>query len=471
MVIKGNARGSPGDLAKHLQRLDTNERMEVKELRGVVAHDLSRALREMDAQGAALRTTRTLYHASINTRADERLTEEQRTQAIDRLEAALGLTGQPRAIVVHEKFGREHCHVVWARTDLEHMRAIRCDHNYRKHEEVARHLEREFGHARVQGAHAERAGEKRPERTPSHAEMQQAQRSGVTPQQAKKQITALWQRTDNGKAFAAALEQEGWILARGDRRDFVAIDREGETHSLARRIDGAKAKDVRERLADLDVAALPTVDQAREQQRARQAAREEARPAVPQAREQERGFPATPEIPTQAQAPQSEHAPPVRPDARPEPVQSPRTTTPAVHATVAKTPDQLRAAARDMLDALPAATRAAVREAGHAITPSAPAIGKAARKGGRIVSGLLGGFGKLVDILTASDTTPKTPAEARERVKQADVAHTERAADRAAARKESEMERFARTFESQQRVEREERERDDDRGRGRDRTR
>jgi len=240
VVIKGNARGSPADLAGHLQRTDTNERMEVKELRGVVAQDLDGALREMDALGAALRTKRTLYHASINTRADEPLTDEQRLHAVNRLEKALGLAGQPRVIVVHEKEGREHCHVVWARTDLEHMRAIRCDHNYRTHEEVARALEREFGHEKVQGAHAERDDKERPDRTPSHAEMQQAERSGLSPKEAKAWITTLWQATDSGKAFAAALESQGWMLARGDKRDFVVIDRAGEAHSLARRIDGAK---------------------------------------------------------------------------------------------------------------------------------------------------------------------------------------------------------------------------------------
>jgi len=63
-------------------------------------------------------------HASINTRADERLPPEQRMQAIDRLEKDLGLTGQPRAVVVHEKEGREHCHVVWSRIDLDKMRTI-----------------------------------------------------------------------------------------------------------------------------------------------------------------------------------------------------------------------------------------------------------------------------------------------------------------------------------------------------------
>jgi len=280
VVIKGGARGRAGDLAAHLQRTDTNERAEVKELRGVVAGDLDGALREMAAVASGTRSKRPLYHASVNTAPDEPLTEEQWTRAIDRLEEKLGLTGQPRVVVEHEKGTREHRHVVWSRIDLEQMRAISDSHNYRKHEEVARELEQEFGHKRVQGAHAERDGAERPERTPSHAEMQQAERTKLTPQQAKEQITAIWQRTDNGKAFAAALEQEGWILALGDRRDFVLIDHKGEPHSLAKRVEGAKTKDVRARMADLDPATVPDVEQAKVQQRARQVAREEVRTAA-----------------------------------------------------------------------------------------------------------------------------------------------------------------------------------------------
>ena len=207
MVIKGSARGSPGQLAAHLVRTDTNEKMRVVEQRGVAAEDLAGALKEMDAIGAALRTDRTLYHASINTRADEHMTPAQWTAAIDRLEERLGFAGQPRVVVEHAKEGREHVHVVWARTDLEHMRAIRVDHNYRTHEEVARELEREFGHARVQGVHIERDGpdgerQPRPDRTPSHAEMQQAERNGLRPTEAKAQITEIWRRTDSGPAVS-----------------------------------------------------------------------------------------------------------------------------------------------------------------------------------------------------------------------------------------------------------------------------
>lgn len=234
------------------------------ELRGVAARDLTGALKEMDALGAGLRTERTLYHASINTRADETMTPEQWLIAINRLEAKLGFTGQPRAIIEHRKEGREHVHIVWSRTDLDRMRAIPDSHNYRKHEEVARELEREFGHARVQGAHAERDGTPRPDRTPSHAEMQQAARNSLTPKEAKAHVTAIWQQTDNGQAFAAALFDTGWMLARGDRRDFVAVDPYGGVHSLARRVEGATAADIRTRLSDIDPAKVPPVAMARQ---------------------------------------------------------------------------------------------------------------------------------------------------------------------------------------------------------------
>lgn len=157
-MIKSNARGGPVDLAKHLKRADTNERVEILGLRGVAALDLGGALREMYAMGTALRTTRTLCHASINVPAHERLTPEQRSQAINRLALACGLTGQPRASVEHDKRGGE-----------GDARALPC------RRVVARELDREFGHARVQSVHVERDGPTgkrvmRPARAPSHAE-------------------------------------------------------------------------------------------------------------------------------------------------------------------------------------------------------------------------------------------------------------------------------------------------------------
>jgi hypothetical protein len=251
-------------------RTDTNERVEVQEITGVVAEDLRGALLEIAAVASGTQTKKPFYHASINTPLEERLTEEQRAYAIDRLAEKLGLSGQPRIVVVHEKKDREHCHIVWSRIDLDRMAAVSDSHNYRKHEEVARDLEREFGHERVQGAHIEREGRPRPKRTPSHVEMLQVERGAVRPEEAKAFVTDLWQRTDSGQSFKQALEERDWVLARGDRRDFVVIDPEGGTHSLARRVEGAKAKDIRAGMADVDPESLPSVAEARATQRERQ---------------------------------------------------------------------------------------------------------------------------------------------------------------------------------------------------------
>jgi hypothetical protein len=100
--------------------------------------------------------------------------------------------------------------------------------------------------------------------------MLQAERTGLGVKTVKAKITELWRRADSGQAFAAALKSEGYLLARGDRRDFVVIDPRGGTHSLARRVEGAKVKDIGERMRDLDPAQLPSVTEARQSQQQRQ---------------------------------------------------------------------------------------------------------------------------------------------------------------------------------------------------------
>jgi hypothetical protein len=285
MIIKGKSRGNGAQLGQYVVTPRDNERVEVVEIRGLAADNVPDAVIEMEAHAAGTRCEKPLYHASINTRASERLTDEQRMRAVDRLEAELGLTGQPRVVVVHEKKGREHCHIIWDRTDLENMRAIPDSHNYRKHEEVARELEREFGHERVQGAHVERDGKPRPKRTLSHAEMQQAERTGISPQQVTQEITQIWRNTESGRDFADGLSNAGYVLARGDRRDFVVVDRESGTHSLARRIEGVRVKDVRERMADIDASQLPSVAGAK----AIQAFRKEAEQELQRREEETKG--------------------------------------------------------------------------------------------------------------------------------------------------------------------------------------
>lgn len=142
MIIKGGSCKGAGRIAAHLSRTDQNERAELTELRGVLAGDLRTALREMETAALCSRARKPFYHASINPRAHERMDAGQWTAATDRLESALGLTGQPRAVIEHVKDGRVHRHIVWLRVDLAQSRVISDSHNFRKHEQCARDLER-----------------------------------------------------------------------------------------------------------------------------------------------------------------------------------------------------------------------------------------------------------------------------------------------------------------------------------------
>ena len=277
MIIKGKSRAGPAALAVHLGNAEKNERVSLLETRGTVAQDLRGALVEMAAYAAGTRCEKPLYHAAMSPEPPHRLTPEQRTEAIDALEEKLGLEGHARLVVMHEKLGREHIHVVWSRIDLENMRSVSDSHNYRKHEEVARDLERRFGHDRVQGAHHEREGVERPDRTPSRAELRQEERTGITGKQVKEEVTAAFEASDGPKAFQTALEDRGYLLAKGDRRDFVIVDRAGGVHSLARRIDDMKAAELREFMAPLDRDSLPNIEQAKEAQQDRAMATPSAR--------------------------------------------------------------------------------------------------------------------------------------------------------------------------------------------------
>ncbi len=266
MIIKGSSRSAPIELAKHLRRTDTNELVRVIEARGTLAaDDMREVLVEMDSFAAGTRCQRSLYHASISPSPnDPEMEPEQWAEAVETLEERLGFADQPRLVVAHIKEGRSHLHVVWSRIDQEQQKAIHDGWNYRAHEEAARELERRFGHERVQGAWAEREDTPRPERTPSMADIQQQQRSGISVAEVRQEVTEAFQNSSNGTELAEQLAVRGYVLARGDRRDFVVLDEMGEVHSLARRIEGMKAAQLRTFMDGTDPEHFPTVAQAKE---------------------------------------------------------------------------------------------------------------------------------------------------------------------------------------------------------------
>ena len=71
---------------------------------------------------------------------------------------------------------------------------------------------------------------------------------------------SCWDSSDNRQAFESALKERGYILARGDRRGYVAVDWRGEVYSLSR-ATGAKTKAMQARLGD--PGKLKSTDQAK----------------------------------------------------------------------------------------------------------------------------------------------------------------------------------------------------------------
>ncbi|MEI4195902.1 relaxase/mobilization nuclease domain-containing protein [Roseovarius sp. E0-M6] len=272
MILKGSARSGGSDLATHLLNAYDNERVELADIRGTIADDLHGAFAEFEAVASGTKAQKPLYSLSVN--PSEPLTREQYIEAVEAIENKLGLTGQPRAVVFHIKDGREHCHVVWSRIDGAEMKAIHMAHDRRKLCDMAVHLAEQYGHELPEGLKAWKQREqfKKDRLEATLAENAQQKKSGITPEQRREDITAAYREADNASAFRHALEERGYILARGDRRAFAVVDRFGDVHSLSRYLKDVPRKEMRARMKTLDPSSLPSVEQAKEQARAQQKA-------------------------------------------------------------------------------------------------------------------------------------------------------------------------------------------------------
>ncbi len=272
MIIKGRARSGGSQLAAYLLNKDGNERAALVEMRGLECFggSLRNALIGMEIDAKASGCHAPLYHASFRVEEGATLTPEQWREAADRLEKKLGMEGHERALVMHEKpDGESHLHVVWNRIDQKTLEPTRLEFDAYKRLSVARELEREFGTRELSN---ERTSD---EQQPTRADYEQAHRQGRSIGDIKAEIRAAWERSDNGASFEHALSDAGYILAKGDKRDFVAVDHTGQEYTIGKRITGATAAQVRAKCADLDRDLLPSVDRAKEYQQHREQAHDE----------------------------------------------------------------------------------------------------------------------------------------------------------------------------------------------------
>jgi hypothetical protein len=246
MIINGGCRRNAQFFAKHLVSAQDNERVTLCEIRKFAAESIADAFREMEAIAMGSQCRNFFYHANLNPESDRPLSAEQWKRAVDLLESNLGLAAHARLVVEHEKKNRVHRHVIWLRIIVSTMRVVSMTDDYEKHQATSRQLEREFGHTigrSVLGADTDPGS--RPARRPKSWESFRGRRSGLDPHLMTQAITSLYRASADASGFLSKLAEYEYRLTRGDRADFCVIDSAGHVHSLARRLQGVPAAELR----------------------------------------------------------------------------------------------------------------------------------------------------------------------------------------------------------------------------------
>jgi hypothetical protein len=257
VILKASQRARYAELAKHLLNGDDNEHVTIHEIRGFVSETLLEALREAYAISRGTRCSKYLFSLSLSPPEYADVPVEDFEAAIEEIEQRLNLVNQPRIIVFHEKYGRRHCHAVWSRIQAEKMIAVHMSHFKRKLMEVSQLLFLKHGWKLPKGM---QKGQKRDSLHLSREEHRQAIRLAEDPQAMKTLFRELWERSDSKQTFAAALQEQGFLLARGDKRGYVALDVKGGIYSLTRWLD-LGTRELKARLGAPE--SLPDIGQAK----------------------------------------------------------------------------------------------------------------------------------------------------------------------------------------------------------------
>ena len=258
MILKGNQRAGGRQMAIHLLNGEQNEHVNVHEVSGFMAQDVLGALNEAYALSKGTKCKQFMYSLSLNPPLDQKVDIDTFEKTLERVEKKLGLEGQPRVVVFHEKEGRRHAHCVWSRINSDEMKAVNISHPKLKLNDLSKSLYLEHGWKLPEGF------KDKTKKSPlnfTRAEWQQAQRIGRKASDIKSELQECWAISDTKTSFEHALHEKGYFLAKGDKRGFVALDVYGEVYSLSRQL-GQKAKALEARLGNSNE--LPSVQEVKD---------------------------------------------------------------------------------------------------------------------------------------------------------------------------------------------------------------
>jgi len=229
MVIRGNSRSNPRQLAHYLLAKGENEHIHILDVDSKANpqnEDLHRAIFAMGISSELSRSDKGLYHAQINPAPgeDKLMNEEHWFQAADILGKQLGLENQRRVIVLHSKKGRTHAHVVWERFSHDTQKMVSDSFSRLAQDRARKEMELTFKQTPT------------PHRNIHRPEL-------------KAHLSELWASTKSGKEFLQAAKENGYLISEGaGRNPYMVIDEFARSHNLPRQLKGVRLKDVREKL-------------------------------------------------------------------------------------------------------------------------------------------------------------------------------------------------------------------------------
>ncbi|MFD2257703.1 relaxase/mobilization nuclease domain-containing protein [Luteolibacter algae] len=242
----------------HDKEADTQERVEWAQTENMRTEDPQKAWRVM---AYTAKEQDRLKEASGQSRAGRKLEKpvfayslawhpEQKPNKAHMLETAreslqmMGLSEHECVIVAHRDEPQKHVHVIVNRVHPITGLAGDVRNSKRKFSDFAREYERKNG--KIYCERREKNAKKR--------------EKGEKTRYGDPVIVEAWHSSRDGKEFVAALEREGYALAQGRKRP-VVVDVHGKAHNPTRQLEGVKAKEFREKLGDLDLEKLPSVDE------------------------------------------------------------------------------------------------------------------------------------------------------------------------------------------------------------------
>jgi len=267
MIVKGSARKDGHALALYFM---TSEEGARRIFGTDPLGDTLTAMTEWDEIAGLTRGEKPLYHMQLCPDARYPVTDEQWKYMAEVVMEELGAKGHDYELYFHPGVkdngepDKPHAHLGVCRTNRETLKMLDLSYNYVAHERASKRIALEFGWELVPGKHVKRdraQQEEFPRQKLTKDEAEYENRTGLSKEDRVREITALHAAADSGPAFKAALEDAGYILAKGER-GYLVVDQKGGQSVLTRNT-GLKKKEIEDFMKDVPLDKLPTVAEAK----------------------------------------------------------------------------------------------------------------------------------------------------------------------------------------------------------------